>query len=118
MLKHNKYYVESGYPEMLQKLLKDPIIKSARVSQHSNPAAAAVKLLQDDDDEDEEEVVDLVPTSFEIETRAVEEVKRRCIELDYPLMEEYDFRHDDSPSLDIDLSPKTVHFALLAHQLT
>ncbi|TPX76400.1 hypothetical protein CcCBS67573_g02337 [Chytriomyces confervae] len=45
--------------------------------------------------------------SFEIQKLAVEEVKKRCNEIDYPLMEEYDFRHDkDNPDLDIDLSPK------------
>ncbi|KAJ3389322.1 hypothetical protein HDU84_008869 [Entophlyctis sp. JEL0112] len=45
--------------------------------------------------------------SFEILKEKVEEVKKRCNEIDYPLMEEYDFRHDkDNPDLDINLSPK------------
>ncbi|KAJ3084653.1 DNA repair helicase rad25 [Rhizoclosmatium globosum] len=45
--------------------------------------------------------------SFEIQKLHVEEVKKRCNEIDYPLMEEYDFRHDkDNPDLDINLSPK------------
>ncbi|KAJ3073865.1 hypothetical protein HDU98_000462 [Podochytrium sp. JEL0797] len=45
--------------------------------------------------------------SFEIEKQCVEEVKKRCNEIDYPLMEEYDFRHDkDNPDLEINLSPK------------
>ncbi|KAI8619886.1 P-loop containing nucleoside triphosphate hydrolase protein [Chytriomyces sp. MP71] len=45
--------------------------------------------------------------SFEIQKLAVEEVKKRCNEIDYPLMEEYDFRHDkDNPDLNFDLSPK------------
>ena len=36
-------------------------------------------------------------------------VKRRCIELDYPLLEEYDFRNDTRiPPLEIDLKPMTV----------
>ncbi|GMH65578.1 hypothetical protein TrRE_jg2984 [Triparma retinervis] len=34
--------------------------------------------------------------SFEIESTMVENVKKTCIELDYPLMEEYDFRSDSS----------------------
>jgi DNA excision repair protein ERCC-3 len=47
--------------------------------------------------------------SVEIQKSLVEEVKKRCTELDYPLMEEYDFRNDASnPDLPIDLSPKTV----------
>ena len=31
MLKHNKYYVESSHPETLQLLLKDRVIREARV---------------------------------------------------------------------------------------
>ena len=31
VLKHNKYYVESSHPETLQTLLKDDVIRSARV---------------------------------------------------------------------------------------
>ena len=31
VLKHNKYFVESPYPEVLQKLLKDPIIQECRL---------------------------------------------------------------------------------------
>lgn len=31
MLKHNKYFVESPYPEVLQKLLKDPVIQECRL---------------------------------------------------------------------------------------
>ncbi|RKO89625.1 P-loop containing nucleoside triphosphate hydrolase protein [Blyttiomyces helicus] len=47
--------------------------------------------------------------SFEIDKTELGEVKRRCIEVDYPLMEEYDFRYDVvNPNLDINLSPKTV----------
>ncbi|KAI8917937.1 P-loop containing nucleoside triphosphate hydrolase protein, partial [Entophlyctis helioformis] len=47
--------------------------------------------------------------SFEIDALMVEEVKKKCVELDYPLMEEYDFRQDDvNANLEIDLSPKTT----------
>lgn len=31
VLKHNHYYLESSQPEMLQRLLRDPVIKGARV---------------------------------------------------------------------------------------
>ena len=31
VLKHNKYYIESSHPEVLQILLKDPVIRDARV---------------------------------------------------------------------------------------
>lgn len=31
MLKHNQYFVESPYPEVLQKMLKDPVIQECRL---------------------------------------------------------------------------------------
>lgn len=31
MLKHNKYFVESPFPDVLQKLLKDPVIQECRL---------------------------------------------------------------------------------------
>lgn len=44
-----------------------------------------------------------------VEVLNVEAVKKRCIEIDYPLIEEYEFRNDTSlESLDIDLKPSTI----------
>lgn len=34
VLKHNKYFVESPYPEVLQKLLKDPVIQECRLKKN------------------------------------------------------------------------------------
>lgn len=31
VLKHNRYFVESQFPEVLQKLLKDPVIQECRL---------------------------------------------------------------------------------------
>jgi DNA excision repair protein ERCC-3 len=47
--------------------------------------------------------------SFRIRKRHVEAVKRACLDMDYPLMEEYDFRNDKSiPTIDqMDLKPTT-----------
>lgn len=46
--------------------------------------------------------------AFEVQAKCVEDVKRRCIEIDYPTLEEYDFRNDtQNPNLDIDLKPTT-----------
>jgi DNA excision repair protein ERCC-3 len=46
--------------------------------------------------------------SFEIGIEHVAEVKKRCIEVDFPMLEEYDFRNDAvNPTLDIDLKPTT-----------
>jgi len=47
--------------------------------------------------------------SFEIEQTHVETLQKRCIEMDYPLLAEYDFRNDTvNPDLKIDLKPTTV----------
>lgn len=36
-------------------------------------------------------------------------IKKRCNEIDYPMLEEYDFRNDTvNPNLEIDLKPITV----------
>lgn len=46
--------------------------------------------------------------AFEILESEIEAVKRRCLDLDYPMMEEYDFRHDErNATLEIDLKPTT-----------
>eukprot|EP00177_Eucheuma_denticulatum_P008578 GFKZ01015622.1.p1 GENE.GFKZ01015622.1~~GFKZ01015622.1.p1 ORF type:complete len:884 (+),score=138.51 GFKZ01015622.1:83-2653(+) len=73
--------------------------------------AALAKALDDEDDE-EEEVRNLLSSTkkkafeFEVRPEEVEHVKRRAIELDYPLMEEYDFRNDTvNKSIDLDLKP-------------
>jgi len=42
VLKHNKYYVESSHPEALQTLLKDDVIRSARV--HTQVAENSIKV--------------------------------------------------------------------------
>ncbi|KAJ3372996.1 hypothetical protein HDU91_001678 [Kappamyces sp. JEL0680] len=122
VLKRNRYYLESTYPAILRKLLVDPVIKMARVmgleadAGQDHPVAkkdefGAVITLDREDEEEEglsgQATVDFT-SSFEIQPMMVEEVKKRCVELDYPLMEEYDFRQDTfNANLDIDLSPKT-----------
>mmetsp|Transcript_8471 Transcript_8471/g.37770 ORF Transcript_8471/g.37770 Transcript_8471/m.37770 type:complete len:728 (+) Transcript_8471:771-2954(+) len=70
---------------------------------------ALQKALDDDDDDEEESrqtLNDKKVFSFEVAGEQVEHVKRVCIELDYPLMEEYDFRNDSvNKSVDMDLKP-------------
>eukprot|EP00771_Trimastix_marina_P001846 gnl/Trimastix_PCT/2951.p1 GENE.gnl/Trimastix_PCT/2951~~gnl/Trimastix_PCT/2951.p1 ORF type:complete len:780 (+),score=291.36 gnl/Trimastix_PCT/2951:43-2382(+) len=47
--------------------------------------------------------------SFVIDSGMVETVRKRCIEIGYPTMEEYDFRNDRAnPDLQIDLKPTTT----------
>jgi DNA excision repair protein ERCC-3 len=62
--------------------------------------------LKDDDDDDDEEKEAV--HAFEIPDSAVEAVQRRCLELELPILEEYDFRNDDiNANLEIDLRPNT-----------
>ncbi|KAF8963420.1 DNA repair helicase rad25 [Flammula alnicola] len=152
VLKHNKYFVESNHPETLQLLLKDRVIREARIvttqtdnsikaatfttskaptrgnlvipgtekkkddlgdgksgPQNSNPTDAdlftsVVGVDADEIDEDDDNV-----HAFQIKDDKIDEVKKRCNELEYPMLEEYDFRNDTvNANLDIDLKPATV----------
>ncbi|CUA68750.1 DNA excision repair protein ERCC-3 [Rhizoctonia solani] len=65
----------------------------------------AVVGVDKEDEVDEDESVH----SFQIEDSQVDEVKKRCTQLDYPVLEEYDFRNDHiNANLDIDLKPMTT----------
>ncbi|KAK7206735.1 DNA repair helicase rad25 [Myxozyma melibiosi] len=58
-------------------------------------------------DEEEDDDMDAVH-SFEVHSSSIETVKKRCQEIDYPVLEEYDFRNDArNATLDIDLKPST-----------
>ncbi|KAK0709083.1 P-loop containing nucleoside triphosphate hydrolase protein [Lasiosphaeria miniovina] len=60
--------------------------------------------LNEEDDDDDKEAVH----AFEIGDTAVETVQKRCLDIGYPILEEYDFRNDDvNPNLEIDLQPNT-----------
>lgn len=120
MLKLNRYFIESNFPEIIRTLLKDDTMKQALVpsSLVEPPPAASVKsddgftavitLDREDELEMDKNESDFT-SSFEISRTNVEDVRKRCVELDYPLTEEYDFRNDVSnSSLEIDLSPKCV----------
>lgn len=136
VLKHNKYFVESPYPEVLQKLLKDPVIQECRLRQNVELDKDLVvdvqhkaKAIQfgttnkpmektidtpvvpepmttipqdisnfydkiDKDDEDEEDEIQMNLVSFEVNQEKIEILQKRCIELEHPLLAEYDFRND------------------------
>ncbi|GAA6004367.1 hypothetical protein JCM10207_000688 [Rhodosporidiobolus poonsookiae] len=65
---------------------------------------AVVGLEKEDDIDDDDSV-----HAFEIRESEIEAVKRRCLDLDYRMMEEYDFRHDEvNPTLEIDLKPSAA----------
>lgn len=142
VLKHNRYYVESSQADILQMLLRDPVIGPLRILSESSVTGtglvqssapqgdltipgtkkpegvvaagdkvedifAAVVGKKGGDNDDDEDDMDTVH-SFEIANESVEIVKKRCQEIVYPMLEEYDFRNDDrNPPLDIDLKPST-----------
>lgn len=77
---HTKFYVEAINEEVYSLLLADQIIKKNIVAENSK--------------------------NLLIEIGNVEQVKKRCIDIDYPLIEEYDFTDDTKlPTLEIDLKP-------------
>ena len=134
VLKHNKFYVESEFPMVLRELLRDPTIAQARVLEDVDNVDEAtgfttymkaeemkenLQILREpdeDSDDDEEDGTQqrhvkkpTVVVSFQVKGEAVEQVKRQAIEIDYPLMEEYDFRNDTmNPNVpQMDLKPHT-----------
>ena len=153
VLKHNRYFVESRHSDVIQKLLKDPVVKSCVLQKATNEdpvskadeprdklkiagvsdaktkapgadgsvgdeaAAAGTSQVPEDidafyqridgvDDEDEEAMRKLEILTFEIAQEKIETLQKRCIEMEYPLLAEYDFRNDTlNPNLGIDLKP-------------
>ena len=147
VLKHNRYYVESQHPDVVQKLLKDPIIQNCRlrrdddelvIPDKSSKAASTTILgtskegeamteedkektsdekvpediysyLEKIENEDEDETEESKVVSFEVNLKEIEVLQKRCIELEYPLLAEYDFKNDTSnPDLNIDLKPSAI----------
>lgn len=45
-------------------------------------------------DKEEEEEEETQTVSFEIRQEMIEELQKRCINMEYPLLAEYDFRND------------------------
>ncbi|KAF1775978.1 Helicase XPB/Ssl2, N-terminal domain [Phytophthora cactorum] len=121
---------ESLYPEVLRKLLEHEHIRAARVKETAEDNAANAsstsahlpgnlqyqKLLNEDYNVADEnhpgkssggQQKTVRTVSFKIRKTMVEQVKRACLDLDYPLMEEYDFRNDKTiPDLEMDLNPR------------
>lgn len=157
VLKHNKYYVESQNPDVIQRLLKDPLIQQCRyrpeiedgsadqpiqetvksasiqfnpgktsngIPSVSQPGPSGEEPGKDPDgadvpsdifdyydkmDNEEEEREDVQTVSFEVKQERIEDIQKRCIEMEYPLLAEYDFRNDThNPDINIDLKPSTM----------
>uniref|UniRef100_A0A8K9ULA7 General transcription and DNA repair factor IIH helicase/translocase subunit XPB n=1 Tax=Oncorhynchus mykiss TaxID=8022 RepID=A0A8K9ULA7_ONCMY len=144
VLKHNRYFVESAFPEVIQRLLQDSVIRDCRLRTaegtdtelitevvHSKSAVrtanthththththtpGATQVPEDifsyyeqmDKEEEEEEETQTV--SFEIRQEMIEELQKRCINMEYPLLAEYDFRNDTvNPDINMDLKATAV----------
>ncbi|CAF1649098.1 unnamed protein product [Adineta ricciae] len=146
VLKHNRYFVESAFPDVLKHLLQDPVIQECRLVSNGNPtetksttdeksrlvipgtsvAAATtgtdavatttneqvpddIRRLYEKIDRDEEDIEDLKIVSFEVIQNKTEQLRKRCQEIEHPLLEEYDFRHDTVlKNLNIELRPNAI----------
>ena len=65
----------------------------------------------DEDDEDEEDTKGgkITTVSVEVDQDKLETLQKRTMELEFPLLAEYDFRHDSiNPDINIDLKPNAV----------
>ncbi|XP_008072198.1 TFIIH basal transcription factor complex helicase XPB subunit [Carlito syrichta] len=147
VLKHNRYFVESSHPDVIQHLLQDPVIRECRLRNSEGeatelitetftsksaiskttegsggPSTSRVTDAQSKSDiptdlfefyeqmdKDEEEEEETQTVSFEVKQEMIEELQKRCIHLEYPLLAEYDFRNDSvNPDINIDLKPTAV----------
>ncbi|XP_024031230.1 general transcription and DNA repair factor IIH helicase subunit XPB1 [Morus notabilis] len=121
VLKKNRYFIESPFPEVLKRLLKDEVISRARITSegsHGNDGFTISKTMGEmgngpDSLLNEAELAAAAEEkethSFEIDPSQVENVKQRCLPnaLNYPMLEEYDFRNDTvNPDLDMELKPQ------------
>ncbi|KAH0499056.1 hypothetical protein TgHK011_006273 [Trichoderma gracile] len=76
---------------------------SSTDGQSALPASEIGPRLGEEDDDDQE-----VTHAFEIADKDVETVQKECLNLGFPVLEEYDFRRDEvNATLDIDLKPGT-----------
>lgn len=120
VLKKNRYFVESPFPEVLKKLLKDEAISKARINAEVSNGSDGFTISKAKGEigtghEDLLSGAEVAAAAEEKETHAfevdpaqVENVKQRCLPnaLNYPMLEEYDFRNDTvNPDLDMELKP-------------
>ncbi|KAI5645371.1 type III restriction enzyme, res subunit domain-containing protein [Phthorimaea operculella] len=67
------------------------------------------QLDKDDDDDENTEIAANTAVAFEVDPDKIEVIQKRCIELEHPLLAEYDFRNDTvNPDINIDLKPTAV----------
>ncbi|KAK8307165.1 hypothetical protein V6Z12_D03G175700 [Gossypium hirsutum] len=117
VLKKNRYFIESPFPEVLKKLLQDEVIGRARLVSEGSDGFTISKTAGEIESGHsgllmESELAAAAEEkethAFEIDPAQVENVKQRCLPnaLNYPMLEEYDFRNDSvNPDLDMELKP-------------
>jgi len=116
VLKHNRYFVESAFPDVLKNLLQDSQIQECRVITTENNLNTTIttenngiRHLYEKIDRDEEDLEDLKIVSFEVLQNKIELLRKQCQKLKYPLLEEYDFRHDTNlKNLTIELRSNAI----------
>lgn len=120
VLKKNRYFIESPFPEVLKTLLRDDTISRARItSEAANGDGFTISKAAGEIEGTHDELLNQAEVaaaaeekeahSFEIDPSQVENVKQRCLPnaLNYPMLEEYDFRNDTvNPDLDMELKPQ------------
>lgn len=139
VVKHNKYLIESTHLASLERLLDDHLIRDARVHPQQADRDTSLNLPSENKSFSQAFISTLDPQdigmkvansklnnavsftsvvgmdtdvdvhSFQIDDTKVDDIKRRCNELGFPMSEEYDFRNDlANANLDIDLKPTTT----------
>jgi DNA excision repair protein ERCC-3 len=118
VLKHNRYFVESAFPDILKNLLQDSQIQECRlITTGNNINTTTATTTENDDirhlyekiDRDEEDAEDLKIVSFEVIQNKIELLRKQCQVLKCPLLEEYDFHHDTNlKNLTIELRPNAI----------
>ncbi|CAL9030167.1 unnamed protein product [Prunus brigantina] len=121
VLKKNRYFVESPFPEVLKTLLKDEVISKSRIISEGSRGSDGFTISKTmgeigagpSDLLNEAELAAAAEEkethAFEVDPTQVENVKERCLPnaLNYPMLEEYDFRNDTvNPDLDMELKPQ------------
>ncbi|KAE9614123.1 putative DNA helicase chromatin remodeling SNF2 family [Lupinus albus] len=120
VLKKNRYFIESPFPEVLKTLLRDGTIAQSRISSEgANEDGFTISKAAGEISGTHDELINGAEVaaaaeekeahSFEIDPSQVENVKQRCLPnaLNYPMLEEYDFRNDTvNPDLDMELKPQ------------
>jgi DNA excision repair protein ERCC-3 len=120
ILRNGSYYVEVASSALFQQLLSDQIISQCIVESFLN---GGLEDVEDPFFDDAWMDMETQPASFEfpqsqamptqlpyfkIQLESVETVRKRCLELSFPILEEFDFKDDTTGTrLEIDLKSTT-----------